>query len=119
MGTNSSQESKENPDRTPTTNMAPITGTYTQKSRDNYEEMLKAIGVGMLLRKAAMASSPVMTISETGGNWTVLTKTTAKTTEVKFRMGEEFDEVSADGRTCKTLVVLDGDTMTSKQKAQK
>jgi len=107
------------PKQSPTTNMAPITGTYTQKSRENYEEMLKAIGVGMLLRKAAMASSPVMTISETGGNWTVLTKTTAKTTEVKFRMGEEFDETSADGRTCKTLVVLDGDTMTSKQKAQK
>merc|ERR1711928_207048 len=65
--------------------MAPITGTYTQTSRENYEEMLKAIGVGMLLRKAAMASNPVMTISETGGNWTVLTKTTAKTTEVKLR----------------------------------
>merc|ERR1712233_134414 len=64
-------------------------------------------------------ANPVMTISETGGNWTVLTKTTAKTTEVKFRLGEEFDEVSADGRTCKTLVVLDGDKMTSKQKAQK
>merc|ERR1712192_393567 len=73
----------------PTGKMAPITGTYTQTSRENYEEMLKAIGVGMLLRKAAMASSPVMTISETGGNWTVLTKTTAKTTEVKFRFKEE------------------------------
>ena len=48
----------------------------------------------------------------------MLTKTTAKTTEVKFRMGEEFDETSADGRKCKTLVVLDGDTMTSKQRAQ-
>merc|ERR1712112_227747 len=99
--------------------MAPITGTYTQTSRENYEEMLKALGVGMLLRKAAMASNPVMTISENGGTYTIVTKTTAKTTEVKFRLGEEFDETSADGRTCKTLVVLDGDTMTSKKKAQK
>merc|ERR1712045_1087661 len=99
--------------------MAPITGTYTQTSRENYEEMLKALGVGMLLRKAAMASNPVMTISENGGTYIIVTKTTAKTTEVKFRLGEEFDETSADGRTCKTLVVLDGDTMTSTQKAQK
>jgi len=99
--------------------MAPITGTYTQTSRENYEEMLKALGVGMLLRKAAMASNPVMTISENGGTYTIVTKTTAKTTEVKFRLGEEFDETSADGRTCKTLVVLDGDKMTSKQTAQK
>merc|ERR1712116_63615 len=99
--------------------MAPITGTYTQTSRENYEEMLKSLGVGMLLRKAAMASNPVMTISENGGTYTIVTKTTAKTTEVKFRLGEEFDETSADGRTCKTLVVLDGDKMTSKQTAQK
>merc|ERR1712165_394000 len=99
--------------------MAPITGTYTQTSRENYEEMLKALGVGMLLRKAAMASNPVMTISENGGTYTIATKTTAKTTEVKFRLGEEFDETSADGRTCKTLVVLDGNKMTSKQTAQK
>jgi len=99
--------------------MAPITGTYTQTSRENYEEMLKALGVGMLLRKAAMASNPVMTISENGGTYTIVTKTTAKTTEVKFRLGEEFDETSADGRTCKTLVVLDGNKMTSKQTAQK
>ena len=29
--------------------------------------------------------SPVMTISENGGTYTIVTKTTAKTTEVKFR----------------------------------
>lgn len=98
--------------------MAQVTGSYSQTSRDKYEEFLKALGVGLLLRKAAMASSPTMTISENGGNWTVLTKTTAKTTEVKFRLGEEFDETSVDGRRCRTLVVLDGDTMTSQQRAQ-
>ena len=39
-----------------------------------------------LLLSTLAIGSPVMTISETGGNWTVLTKTTAKTTEVKFRL---------------------------------
>merc|ERR1719158_1935458 len=99
--------------------MVQITGVYTQTSRDNYEEFLKALGVGMLLRKAALASTPVLTVSEQGGEWTINTKTTAKTTEVKFRLGVEFDETSTDGRQCKTTISLEGDTMTSSQKAQK
>ena len=65
--------------------MAPITGTYTQVSCEKYEEFLKALGVGFILRKAALASTPVMTISEEGGNWTMVTKTTVKSIELKFR----------------------------------
>ena len=65
--------------------MAPITGTYTQVSSEKYEEFLKALGVGFILRKAALASTPVMTISEEGGNWTMVTKTTVKSIELKFR----------------------------------
>merc|ERR1711972_474646 len=72
--------------------MAPITGTYTQVSSEKYEEFLKALGVGFILRKAALASTPVMTISEDGGNWTMVTKTTVKSIELKFRLGEEFEE---------------------------
>merc|ERR1712243_195328 len=71
--------------------MAPITGTYTQVSSEKYEEFLKALGVGFILRKAALASTPVMTISEEGGNWTMVTKTTVKSIELKFRLGEEFE----------------------------
>ena len=65
--------------------MAPITGTYTQTSCEKYEDFLKALGVGFILRKAALASTPVMTISEEGGNWTMVTKTTVKSIELKFR----------------------------------
>ena len=65
--------------------MAPITGTYTQVSSEKYEDFLKALGVGFILRKAALASTPVMTISEDGGNWSMVTKTTVKSIELKFR----------------------------------
>merc|ERR1711981_1198703 len=99
--------------------MAPITGTYTQVSSEKYEEFLKALGVGFILRKAALASTPVMTISEDGGNWTMVTKTTVKSIELKFRLGEEFEEDTTDGRHCKTTVTLDGNVMTTKQKATK
>merc|ERR1711878_42843 len=99
--------------------MAPITGTYTQVSCEKYEEFLKALGVGFILRKAALASTPVMTISEECGNWTMVTKTTVKSIELKFRLGEEFEEDTTDGRHCKTIVTLEGNTMTTTQRATK
>jgi len=99
--------------------MAPITGTYTQVSSEKYEEFLKALGVGFILRKAALASTPVMTISEESGNWTMVTKTTVKSIELKFRIGEEFEEDTTDGRHCKTVVTLEGNTMTTTQNATK
>merc|ERR1712033_69234 len=99
--------------------MAPITGTYTQVSSEKYEEFLKALGVGFILRKAAMASTPVMTIAEEGGNWTMITKTTVKSIELRFRLGEEFEETTTDGRKCKTTVTLEGNKTTTSQKAAK
>ena len=41
-----------------------LTGSYTQTSNEGYEEFLKKLNVGFILRKAAMASTPVMTIAE-------------------------------------------------------
>ena len=37
-------------------------GKYDRVSEDNYEEMLKALNVNFLLRKAAMASNPVFEV---------------------------------------------------------
>merc|ERR1712212_155907 len=99
--------------------MVQITGSYTQTSNEGYEEFLKKLNVGFILRKAAMASTPVMTIAEEGGNWTMITKTTVKSIELRFRLGEEFEETTTDGRKCKTTVSLAGNKMTTSQKATK
>ena len=37
-------------------------GKYERTSAENYEEFLSAIGVGWLLRKGAMASTPTMEV---------------------------------------------------------
>merc|ERR1712077_80274 len=103
----------------PYSTMVQITGNYTQISNEGYEDFLKALGVSFLLRKAAMASTPVMTITEAGGNWTMVTKTSMKSIELKFRLGEEFEEDTTDGRHCKTTVTLEGNTMTTTQNATK
>ena len=84
-------------------------GSYTRVSEENYEEVLKALNIGFMLRKAAMASTPVMTITEAGGQWTMTTKTTMKSIELKFKLGEEFEEETTDGRKCKTTVTMEGD----------
>ena len=80
---------------------------------------MKALNVGFILRKAALASTPVMSISESGGKYTMITKTTVKSIELNFELGKEFDEDTTDGRKCKTTVTLDGNKMTTSQKATK
>ena len=62
-----------------------ILGNYKQTSQQNYEEFLKALNVGFLLRKAANASTREMIFTEEDGNWTRIIKTILKTMEVKFR----------------------------------
>ena len=71
------------------------------------------------MRKAALASNPSMTIREEGGNWTIITKTIVRSFELNFRLGEEFEELTTDGRKCKTMVIIDGDKLITTQKALK
>ena len=94
-------------------------GSFTQVSAEGYEDVLKALNVGFMLRKAATASTPVMTITEAGGKWNMITKTTMKSSEISFELGKEFDEETADGRKCKTTVTVEGNKMILSQKATK
>jgi len=96
-----------------------MTGSFTQVSAEGYEDVLKALNVGFMLRKAATASTPVMTITEAGGKWNMITKTTMKSSEISFELGKEFDEETADGRKCKTTVTVEGNKMILSQKATK
>lgn len=60
----------------------------------------------MVLRKMASTATPTTEISQDGDSWNIKTMTTFKTTEIKFKLGEEFDEVTADGRKCKVNAQL-------------
>ena len=48
--------------------------------------VVKALGVNMLLRKAATVSTPSLEISEEGGDWVIKTSTTLKSMELKFKV---------------------------------
>ena len=94
-------------------------GKYERTSADQYEELLKVLDVNFLLRKAATVSTPYVEVFEEGGVWNIKTSTTLKTMELKFKLGEEFDETTPDGREVTALVTMDGGKIVAVQKAKK
>ena len=93
-------------------------GKYQRVSAEQYDEFLKALDVGFLLRKAATASTPSMEVTEEGGVWTIKTSTTLKSMELKFKVGEPFEETTADGRDVSALVKQEGNKFISEQTAK-
>jgi len=87
----------------------PITGKYELTKSENFEEYMKALGVGIVMRKLASTATPVTEITNEGTDWNIKTSTTFKTTEIKFKLGEEFPEETADGRQCQSKISLEGD----------
>merc|ERR1739844_4987 len=104
---------------TDTDNMDAFKGKYERTSADKYEELLKELDVNFLLRKAATVSTPVMEVTEDGGVWTIKTSTTLKTMELKFKLGEPFDETTPDGREVTATVTFEGGKIVSVHKAKK
>jgi len=94
-------------------------GKFERTSAEKYEDMLKELDVNFLLRKAATASTPVCEIFEDGGVWNIKTSTTLKTMELKFKLGEPFDETTPDGRDVTAICTLEDGKIVSVQKAKK
>jgi len=94
-------------------------GKFERTSADKYDELLTALGVNFLLRKAATASTPVMEVKEEGGEWSIKTSTVLKSMELKFKLGEKFDETTPDGRAVSSIVTREGDKFVCVQTAKK
>ncbi|XP_030821154.1 cellular retinoic acid-binding protein 2 [Camarhynchus parvulus] len=87
--------------------MPNFSGNWKMKSSENFEELLKALGVNVMLRKIAVAAAakPAVEIRQDGDgeSFYIRTSTPVRTTEIRFRVGEEFEEQTVDGRPCKSL----------------
>merc|ERR1712133_218347 len=81
-------------------------GKYKLATSENFEEFMKALGVGMLTRKLGNKSSPVVTVTEENGEYTMKQESLLKTSEIKFRINEEFEELTADGRKVLSKMTL-------------
>ncbi|CAN9503968.1 unnamed protein product [Ophioblennius macclurei] len=84
-------------------------GTWNLNTSEKFDEYMKELGVGFATRKVAMVTKPTTIIELDGDKVTVKTQSTLKNTELSFKLGEEFDETTADDRKVKSTVsVVDG-----------
>lgn len=92
---------------------------YKLVSSENFDEYMKALGVGMVMRKIGANVHPVVQLTEDNGVYTLKTTSKIISSEILFKLGEEFDEETPDGRKVKSVCTLDGTTLTQVQKGQK
>lgn len=57
--------------------------------------------MGFATRQVGNVTKPTVIISQEGDKVVVRTQSTFKNTEISFKLGEEFDETTADDRVCK------------------
>ncbi|KAM9340085.1 fatty acid-binding protein, heart [Symphorus nematophorus] len=82
-------------------------GTWNLKNSENFDEYMKELGVGYPTRKIGGMTKPTTIISVDGDKVKLRTESTIKNTEINFKLGEEFDETTADDRKVKSIVTLE------------
>ena len=91
--------------------MAHITGNYVlENSSDNFANLMRGTG-----RQANMCGELHEKITEQNGIYTIRTSSAFRTTEIIFKLGEQFGEVDARGRVVMSTITLDGNTLTQHQ----
>ncbi|XP_030003181.1 fatty acid-binding protein, heart [Sphaeramia orbicularis] len=91
-------------------------GRWNLKSSDKFDDYMKELGVGFATRKIGNMTKPTTIISLDDDKVTVRTESSIKTTELSFKLGEEFDETTADDRKVKSIVTVDDGKLVHVQK---
>lgn len=73
--------------------MGDLAGVWKHEKNENFDEFLQAMKVGMIPRKMASKQSPTITITQSGDDFTIVTKG-ARTVEIKFKVGGTYKENS-------------------------
>uniref|UniRef100_A0A1B6DMS6 Fatty acid-binding protein, muscle n=2 Tax=Clastoptera arizonana TaxID=38151 RepID=A0A1B6DMS6_9HEMI len=92
---------------------------YKLHSSERFDEYMKALGVGLVTRKVGVSVKPVIELKNDDGVYSLSSNSTFKNTLIKFKLGEEFDEETPDGRMVKSLIVQDGNKLIQNQKGEK
>ncbi|XP_023675857.1 fatty acid-binding protein, heart-like [Paramormyrops kingsleyae] len=91
-------------------------GTWRMVSSENFDDYMKALGVGFATRQMGNMAKPSLTFSvDDQGAICMKSQSTFKTTELKFRLNEEFEEITADDRKTKTTFTLENGKLVQKQ----
>ncbi|XP_034456285.1 fatty acid binding protein 4a [Hippoglossus hippoglossus] len=91
-------------------------GTWKMISSENFDDYMKAIGVGFATRQVGNRTKPNLIVSvDDQGVICMKSQSTFKTTEIKFKLNEPFDETTADDRKTRTVVTLENGKLVQKQ----
>lgn len=93
-----------------------LLGEWKLTSSENFEELMKQLGVGLMTRKLGATFKPNVKFVKNGDEWVFTTTSTLKTLEVKYKIGEEFEEETLDGRKVKTVFSVDGNKLVQTQR---
>lgn len=89
---------------------------YKATDAVNFEEYMKALGVGLIQRSLASRAKPdVVMKRDENGKYTLFTYSAFKNFEVHFKIGEEFEEVTMDGRKVKTTFTWEDGKLVQRQ----
>ncbi|XP_061722922.1 fatty acid-binding protein 2-like [Cydia pomonella] len=94
--------------------MSYIGKAFTFEKHEKFDEFLASLGVPKE-KIDELCSHKISLVLEKNGN-TYNMKLLNKT--ISFQSGVEFDETLGDGHQCKTICVVEGDTVTHTQKHQ-
>ncbi|XP_077416095.1 fatty acid binding protein 7, brain, a [Vanacampus margaritifer] len=90
--------------------------TWKLLDSQNFDEYMKAIGVGFATRQVGNVTKPTVVISQDGDKVVVKTLSTFRNTELSAKLGEEFDELTPDDRKVKSTFTMEGDKFVQVQK---
>ncbi|XP_076864737.1 fatty acid binding protein 4a [Brachyhypopomus gauderio] len=91
-------------------------GSWKMVSSENFDEYMKALGVGFATRQVGNRTKPNLIVRvEDDGQISLKSQSTFKTTEIKFRLNEAFEEITADDRKTRTVVTIENNKLVQKQ----
>ncbi|XP_049457442.1 fatty acid-binding protein, heart [Epinephelus fuscoguttatus] len=82
-------------------------GKWDLKKSEKFDDYMKKLEVPFTTRQMAGMTKPTTIILLDGDKVTVQTRSAIKNTELSFKLGEEFDETTADDRKVKSIVTID------------
>ncbi|KAH3770103.1 hypothetical protein DPMN_171383 [Dreissena polymorpha] len=84
--------------------MAKLIGKWKLETQDdNWDEYMKAVGVGFATRQIGKRTSSWEEIKQNGEDWTLNITSTFKNVYLQFKLGEEFEETTMDGRNVQSV----------------
>ena len=73
--------------------MSQLVGVWDLVSSENWDEYLKEIGVGMVMRKTAGSIRPTVTLENFGDQWNMKVRFSLKSAELSYwTVGVQFEE---------------------------